>query len=163
MHTQVGTTLPNLCGNQILTTYRAWIFAAGLVLGFCLLSGDKSNSQARDAFNGSRRVLAWLGRLSPQAAQYYEILSSFSDAIETYQAKLAREQQRSKVPLVERILSLDRSGGPQDPQVLTPTTMGAVDPSLPIPGETTPTSWSDILGTQVSITRARYKSSLNYY
>lgn len=137
-----------------LTSLRAWIFAAGLVLGFCLLSGDSANAQARDAFNGSRRVLAWLGRLSPQATQYHEVLTSFADAIETYQAKLAREQQRSKVPLVERILSLDPSGTSQNQQEAEASMMGGIDATLSIPetqgSETTPTSWSDILGTQVS-------------
>lgn len=115
-----------------------------------MLSDDNSNAQAREAFNGSRRVLAWLARLSPQAAQYHEILSSFSDAIETYQAKLAREQQRSKVPLVERILSLDPSGGLQDPQDTTSSIIGGFDATISVPDETTPTSLSDILGTQVS-------------
>ncbi|KAK9419563.1 putative Zn(2)-C6 fungal-type domain-containing protein [Seiridium unicorne] len=142
-----GVLLGNMC------ILKAWIFAAGLVLGFCLLSGDSSNTQARDAFNGSRRVLAWLGRLSPQATQYHEILTSFSDAIETYQAKLARDQQRSKVPLVERILSLDPAGDVHDQQGSISSMLGTIDTTLSMPetqdSEMTPASWSDILGTQV--------------
>ncbi|KAK9792786.1 putative Zn(2)-C6 fungal-type domain-containing protein [Seiridium cardinale] len=142
----VGVLLGNMC------ILKAWIFAAGLVLGFCLLSGDASNTQARDAFNGSRRVLAWLGRLSPQATQYHEILTSFSDAIETYQAKLARDQQRSKVPLVERILSLDPADDVHDQQGSISSMLGTIDTTLSMPetqdSEATPASWSDILGTQ---------------
>ncbi|KAH8201758.1 hypothetical protein TruAng_004110 [Truncatella angustata] len=139
-----------LLGNMCIL--KAWIFAAGLVLGFCLLSGDQSNTQARDAFDGSRRVLSWLGKLSPQAAQYHEILTSFSDAINTYQDKLAREQKRSKAPLVERILTLEPSSNPQDSHRSISSIIGGIDATLSgseaVDSETTPTSWSDILGTQ---------------
>ncbi|KAF3009225.1 hypothetical protein E8E14_008584 [Neopestalotiopsis sp. 37M] len=104
-----------------------------------------------EAFDGSRRCLAWLGQLSPQAQQYHEILNSFSDAITTYKAKLAREKERSKVPLVEKILSLEPAG-PQDQQGSMTSMLDGVDATLSLPeapdSETTPTSWSDILGTQ---------------
>ncbi|KAK6206467.1 hypothetical protein LQW54_007760 [Pestalotiopsis sp. IQ-011] len=144
-----GVLLGNMC------ILKAWIFAAGLVLGFCLLSGDASNGQAGEAFDGSRKVLAWLGQLSPQAQQYHEILTSFSDAIATYKAKLAREKERSKVPLVEKILSLEPAGGLHDQQDTASSMLDGVDATLSLPeapdSETTPTSWSDILGTQSSL------------
>jgi hypothetical protein len=45
--------------------------------------------------------------LSPQAAQYYQILTSFSEAIDDYREKLRRERRETRAPYVERILSLD--------------------------------------------------------
>ncbi|KAI1840971.1 hypothetical protein JX266_012831 [Neoarthrinium moseri] len=143
-----GILLGNMC------ILKAWLFAAGLILGFCLLSDDSANAQTRDAFDGSCRVLGWLARLSPQAAQYHEILTSFSNAIETYRAKLARDQQRSKVPYVEKILSLDSSGTntPLLPGQIPVTMMDGVNSMISAPDsqdtETTPSSWSDILSAQ---------------
>jgi hypothetical protein len=129
---------------------RAWIFAAGLVLGFCLLSDESTSTQARDAFHGSRRVLAWLGRLSPQAAQYHEILTSFSEAIDKYWAKLSREKNRLKVPYVERILSLDPSENDLNNQ--EQSSMADADTLIAASGATdsdlTPSSLSGIIGSQ---------------
>ena len=99
---------------------RAWIFAAGLVLGFSLLAEEGVNPESRDAFDGSRRLLSSLGRLSPQAAQYYRILSSFSEAIDTYRRQLQSERRDGRASYVERILSLepgaDSNGGQQNMQ-----------------------------------------------
>ncbi|KAH8645467.1 hypothetical protein BX600DRAFT_478165 [Xylariales sp. PMI_506] len=143
-----GTLLGNMC------ILKAWIFAAGLVLGFCLLSDESTGLPARDAFEGSLRVLGRLGQLSPQAAQYHDILSSFSDAIATYRAKLAQDQQRTKVPYVERILSLgptDSSNNPSAAQTAVLSPISGVDLSTSAPyaqvQEPSPTSLSDLLGT----------------
>lgn len=91
---------------------RAWIFAAGLVLGFSLLVDDDSNSESHEAFRGSIQVLAFLGRLSAQAEQYHGILTSFSDAIDAYRKQLRRERNEARVPFVERILSLEKPSQP---------------------------------------------------
>jgi hypothetical protein len=135
-----------------LTICRAWIFAAGLVLGFCLLSEESASTQARDAFDGSRRVLAWLGRLSPQAAQYHEILTSFSEAIDTYQAKLAREKNQLKITYVERILSLDSCEGSLGSQDAAQPMSAGLDAMMTGSGaqenELTPASISDSMGSQ---------------
>lgn len=100
-----GVFLGNMC------IIKAWIFAAGLVLGFALLVDDSSDTDARDAFRGSQHVLSVLGRLSAQAQQYHRILATFSDAIENYRRSMRREKNGSKLPYVEQILSYDLSSG----------------------------------------------------
>lgn len=96
-----GIFLGNMC------IIKAWIFAAGLVLGFALLADDSSDTEAREAFRGSQHVLSILGRLSPQARQYHRILSAFSDAIDNYKRQMRRERNGPGVPYVEQILSYD--------------------------------------------------------
>ena len=91
--------------------YRAWIFAAGLVLGFSLLVDTGTNTDSDGAFLSSQQVLQHLGRFSPQAAQYHHILATFSDAISVYKEQLNQERRKSKPRLVERILLLDQTGG----------------------------------------------------
>lgn len=89
---------------------KAWVFAAGLVLGFALLADESSNTDTREAFRGSQHILSVLGRLSAQAEQYHKILATFSEAIDKYRRQMLR-QQASKVPYVEQILSFDASSG----------------------------------------------------
>lgn len=96
-----GVFMGNMC------IIKAWIFAAGLVLGFALLADDSTDTDARDAFRGTQHVLSVLGRLSPQARQYHGILSAFSDAIDNYKRQMRRERNESGVPYVEQILSYD--------------------------------------------------------
>lgn len=96
-----GVFMGNMC------IIKAWVFAAGLVLGFALLADDSSDTEARDAFRRSQHVLSILGRLSAQARQYHRILSAFSDAIDNYKRQMRRERNESGVPHVEQILSYD--------------------------------------------------------
>ncbi|KAJ0104034.1 hypothetical protein J7T55_009699 [Diaporthe amygdali] len=96
-----GVFMGNMC------IIKAWIFAAGLVLGFALLANDSSDTGAREAFRGSQHVLSILGRLSAQARQYHRILSTFSDAIDNYKRQIRRERNESGIPFVEQILSYD--------------------------------------------------------
>ncbi|POS77877.1 hypothetical protein DHEL01_v203742 [Diaporthe helianthi] len=90
---------------------KAWIFAAGLVLGFALLVDESSDTEAREAFRGSQHVLSIIARLSPQARQYHRILCAFSDAIDNYKRQRRRERNGSGVPFVEQILSYDFASG----------------------------------------------------
>ncbi|OGM47024.1 hypothetical protein ABOM_003659 [Aspergillus bombycis] len=96
-----------LWGNMCIL--KAWLFAAGLVLGFSLLAEGQTTSEICDAFHSARRLLGSLGHLSPQAAQYHRILTSFSEAIDVYRERLRRERHESRTPFVERILTLDPS------------------------------------------------------
>lgn len=96
-----GVFMGNMC------IIKAWIFAAGLVLGFALLADESSDTEAREAFRGSQHVLSIIGRLSPQARQYHGILSAFSDAIDNYKRQMRRERNESGIPYVEQILSYD--------------------------------------------------------
>lgn len=98
-----GILLGNMC------IMKAWVFAAGLVLGFSLLAEDGTNSESHEAFYSARRLLSSLGQLSPQATQYYRILTSFSEAIDTYRRQLQCERRNARAPYVERILSLGPS------------------------------------------------------
>ncbi|KAG8170321.1 hypothetical protein KVR01_001066 [Diaporthe batatas] len=100
-----GVFLGNMC------IIKAWVFAAGLALGFALLADESSDTEAREAFLGSQHVLFIIGRLSPQARQYHKILSAFSDAIDNYKRQRRRERNGSGVPFVEQILSYDFASG----------------------------------------------------
>lgn len=100
-----GVFMGNMC------IIKAWVFAAGLVLGFALLADESSDTEAREAFRGSQHVLSIIGRLSPQARQYHRIISAFSDAIDNYKRQRRRERNGSGVPYVEQILSYDFSSG----------------------------------------------------
>lgn len=99
-----GVFMGNMC------IIKAWVFAAGLVLGFALLAPESCNADTREAFRSSQHVLSILGRLSAQAEQYHKILAAFSDAIDKYTRQMMR-QQASRVPHVEQILSYDASSG----------------------------------------------------
>lgn len=64
---------------------------------------NEANEEAREAFHGSLEVLGELKRLSPQAEQYYSILMSFSEAIESYKEQIRDEKQAARGSLVDRI------------------------------------------------------------
>ncbi|KAH7130918.1 hypothetical protein EDB81DRAFT_871384 [Dactylonectria macrodidyma] len=92
-----------LLGNMCIL--QAWIFAAGLVLGLSLLDQSAAlSSDARIAFVSSREVLKILSRLSPQAERYFEILSLFSEAIDSYQDNLSHACRQSSSSYLEQIL-----------------------------------------------------------
>lgn len=95
---------------------RAWLFAAGLVLGFSLLLERGEASIVRNMFQATRRMLGTMGRLSPLAAQYYQILTSFHRAIKSYWEDIARCPPKPSAPYVVRILSpgLDGAASGQD-------------------------------------------------
>lgn len=70
-------------------------------------------------------MLHTLGRLSAQAAQYHQILSAFSEAIDVYRRQKRSEQRNeSRVPLVEQILSYDEDHfhNQRDHEAMTTTT-----------------------------------------
>lgn len=87
---------------------RAWIFAAGLVLGFSLLSLPdplvNTGSDLKRSFTHSRQLMDKLSRLSPQARRFHEILSHFSDAVEWYVGQRRRQHQPTGPSYLEQIL-----------------------------------------------------------
>ena len=89
---------------------RAWIFAAGLVLGFSLFPREEARHDIEDAFCKARRILEVLAELSPQAKHYHEILSNFAEAIARYQQRIAYERQGTGSQYVSQILSIDVDG-----------------------------------------------------
>jgi hypothetical protein len=100
--------------------YRAWMFATGLVLGFSLLAEDVSNSsERRTAFLKSLHVLGELKRMSPQAEQYYGILSSFHQAIKSYKEQQHRNKHASRADLVDRVFLPDTTADCDESEVIT--------------------------------------------
>ncbi|KUJ17598.1 uncharacterized protein LY89DRAFT_707093 [Mollisia scopiformis] len=102
------------CVNNILLDnmclLKAWLFSAGLVLGFCLLVEEEDCAKIQQALNHARETLQKLSRLSPQAQQYYDILTSFWSAIELYREQLLIHQKPSTNPYVEQIMTFDEIG-----------------------------------------------------
>ncbi|KAF4780672.1 hypothetical protein HER10_EVM0000787 [Colletotrichum scovillei] len=100
------TIMGNMC------ILKAWLFAAGLVLGFSLLAPDVPQNRGK-AFHNALRVLDFLGHLSPQAAQYHRLLTSFSQAIDSFKTNSPIEQHHAGAPYVERLLSFNLAESPE--------------------------------------------------
>lgn len=66
---------------------RAIIFLAGLVLGFEVFAKSTVDFGIESGFHGSRDLLSFLGVKSPQAALYYDILTSLGNAISEYRKR----------------------------------------------------------------------------
>lgn len=56
---------------------------------------------------GARAVLQQIGRFSPQAKLYYEILTEFSDAISHYRMRMSRQTRRAVDQYIDQILVID--------------------------------------------------------
>lgn len=109
--------------SKFLTDHRAWLFAAGLILGFSLLD-PAAGVNNKSAFRNTLRLLEFLGRLSPQAKQYHRVLTSFSQALVTFKSQPA-PGRGSSAPYVERLLSSHTTGNaPRRRQTLFPQTPG---------------------------------------
>ncbi|KAI3557300.1 hypothetical protein CABS03_11885 [Colletotrichum abscissum] len=100
------TIMGNMC------ILKAWLFAAGLVLGFSLLAPDVPQNRGK-SFHSALRVLDFLGHLSPQAAQYHRLLTSFSQAIDSFKTNSPVEQHHAGAPYVERLLSFNLAESPE--------------------------------------------------
>lgn len=108
VHTKVKISLPLSCTiKPELTGARAWVFAAGLVLGFSLFPQEEARHDIEDAFTKSRLILETLAELSPQAKHYHEILSNFAEAISKYQQRIAYERQHTTSQYVNQIFNID--------------------------------------------------------
>lgn len=99
-------------------------------MGFSLLQENGESSVVRNMFHATRRMLGTMGRLSPLAGQYYQILTSFYTAIKGYWDDISRETPPRTAPYVVRILSpgLGRGAGRDaviDSQYPTPGAAGA--------------------------------------
>jgi hypothetical protein len=81
-----------------------------LVLGFSLLVEEEGWPNTRETFSHVRETLHKLARLSPQAEQYYDILTSFSSAIELYRQQVLAQQKPPTNPYVEKIMTFGTDG-----------------------------------------------------
>ncbi|KAM5359830.1 hypothetical protein ACJZ2D_014172 [Fusarium nematophilum] len=93
-----------LQGNMCIM--KALVFAAGLVLGFEIFAKPPVDSDIEMAFQGAKEVLKHLATQSPQAAHYWEILTSLSSAISK---RRASEASAGRSRYVSKIFSLDAS------------------------------------------------------
>lgn len=87
------------------------MFAAGLVLGFAIYVDDAVRRDIEEAFSEVRNVLKKLSGLSPQAEEYFEILSSFSDAINAHQDELSRKRRAANQQYLSQILTFESDQG----------------------------------------------------
>ena len=117
----ISVICSNLCN-------RAWVFGAGLVLGFSLFAGEP-RAELQDAFLGSRAVLQQIGCFSPQAKLYYEILVEFADAIAHYRMRVTRQTRRAVDQYIDQILVID-STTDADTQKRDGPAADGVQPSL---------------------------------
>lgn len=87
------------------------------MLGFSLLTEDTTHtSERRTAFLKSLYVLGELKHLSPQAEQYYRILSSFHQAIKTYKERMQRKKRASRGALVDCVFLPEGIGDTTEPE-----------------------------------------------
>lgn len=92
------------------------------MLGFSLLVEDTTNtSERRTAFLKSLHVLGELKHLSPQAEQYYGILSSFHQAIKAYNERMLRKKRTSRGTLVDCVFLPEGTGDINEPETAIAT------------------------------------------
>ncbi|KAH8699264.1 hypothetical protein BGW36DRAFT_294939 [Talaromyces proteolyticus] len=114
---QAGAYMANMCEKAMLSglllknmcIVKAWVFAAGLVLGFSLFAYDDTESR-RDteaSFQSARHVLRNLANLSPQAKHYDEILTSFAEAIINHRQQILSHRQKVTSKFIDCILDID--------------------------------------------------------
>lgn len=86
---------------------KAWMFAAGLLLGFAMFAQSEPVPEVDNAFQNAIATLERLAQVSPQARHYYEILSTFSDAILSRREQLGRERRKKSNQYVSQIFTAD--------------------------------------------------------
>ena len=85
---------------------KAFVFAAGLLIGFSLFASDATDPDAQSAFNHAQTVLHYLSELSPQAKHYHEILTDFSAAISKYHRQKLNKKKRTTNQYLDHIFDL---------------------------------------------------------
>ncbi|GAT30094.1 hypothetical protein RIB2604_03300660 [Aspergillus luchuensis] len=84
----------------------AWIFGAGLILGFSMFAGEPRRD-IESLFNSTLHLLDDVGRTSPQAQLYHQILTSFNDAVTKFRNRVAGEVYRTVQDYMDQILMID--------------------------------------------------------
>ncbi|KAE8320907.1 hypothetical protein BDV39DRAFT_212965 [Aspergillus sergii] len=85
---------------------KAWIFGAGLILGFSMFAGEPRRDVER-LFDSALLLLDDIGRTSPQAQLYHQILTSFLEAVNKYRNRVAGEVYRTVQDYMDQILTID--------------------------------------------------------
>ncbi|KAL5341761.1 hypothetical protein BJX70DRAFT_395493 [Aspergillus crustosus] len=95
-----GFMFGNLC------LLKAWVFAAGLVLGFSMFAGEP-RQDINESFNSACMILAEIASTSPQAQLYHSILTSFAEAVDVYRQRVEDERRRTVQHYMDQILVID--------------------------------------------------------
>ncbi|UDD63985.1 hypothetical protein AFCA_011239 [Aspergillus flavus] len=85
---------------------KAWIFGAGLILGFSMFAGEPRRDVER-LFDSALLLLDDIGHTSPQAQLYNQILTSFLEAVNKYRNRVAGEVYRTVQDYMDQILTID--------------------------------------------------------
>ncbi|RDW68204.1 hypothetical protein BP5796_08861 [Coleophoma crateriformis] len=96
-----GSLLDNMC------VLKGWIYSAGLVLGFSLVTSADIRYDVEEAFSGARDVLQKLSQSSPRTEHYYDVLHRLNEAITKYRQKLANESRKKHTSLVTELLTIE--------------------------------------------------------
>ncbi|KAL2705083.1 hypothetical protein AAEP93_000333 [Penicillium crustosum] len=89
-----------------LCLLEAWIFGAGLVLGFSMFAGEpRKDIQA--AFADAQDILGDIALASPQAQLYYNMLTDFAEAITKYRQRVSDETHYTVQHYMDRILTFE--------------------------------------------------------
>ncbi|KAI7978686.1 hypothetical protein EIK77_010592 [Talaromyces pinophilus] len=89
-----------------LCLLKAWIFGAGLVLGFSMFAGEP-RKDIDDSFKNARHILSGIAPTSPQATLYCDILDSFAEAIQKYHSRVSAEIHDTVQNYMSQILVFD--------------------------------------------------------
>ncbi|KAJ5585764.1 hypothetical protein N7450_005551 [Penicillium hetheringtonii] len=95
-----------LVRQMLMYTCRAWIFGAGLILGFALLAGEPRRD-IESLFESTLLLLDDIGQASPQARLYHQILTSFCDAVAKYRSRVVGELYRTVQDYMDQVLTID--------------------------------------------------------
>lgn len=112
------------------------MFAAGLLLGFSMFAQQEPVPEVDGAFQNAISVLERLGQISPQARHYFEILSTFSDAVHARREQIGRERRKKSDRYVSQIFTADF----QDPTAATASSRNLPPSTGDAAAYTTPTS-----------------------
>ncbi|KAF3392807.1 Cytochrome b2 [Penicillium rolfsii] len=92
---------------------EAWIFGAGLVLGFSVFAGEP-RKDIEDAFHSVQIILGDISLYSQQARLYHNILTSFADAVKKYRQRVTDERNYTVQHYMDRILIFEASSDEND-------------------------------------------------
>ncbi|KGO48630.1 Oxoglutarate/iron-dependent dioxygenase [Penicillium expansum] len=90
-------TFGNLC------LIEAWIFGAGLVLGFSMFAAEL-RKDIEAAFADAHDILGDIALASPQAQLYHNMLTDFAEAIAKYRQRVSDETHYTVQHYMDRIL-----------------------------------------------------------
>ncbi|CZT14130.1 uncharacterized protein RCC_00103 [Ramularia collo-cygni] len=108
---------------------KAWMFAAGLLLGFSMFAQSDPVPEIEEAFRNAITVLERLAKFSPQARHYFDILTSFSEAVYLRREQLGRERRKKSDRFVSQIFTADFHDACSAPPVVVLVESAASGPS----------------------------------